>query len=178
MRILITYFSILFCFPQQSFQRMKIKTIDSMSINIVFIQIQNTSIQNSTTFPISYRYFFFGERDIYIYFWKRSKHMPFGHRNFSTVLWILFYFLFFLILYVLFCSVHSFISDIDFDQEILNLFDFLLYFSFHSFSLVLFRSQRCQNIRINSLNLELFYISILPIMLTREANVIILILLN
>lgn len=105
MRILITYFSILFCFPQQSFQRMKIKTIDSMSINIVFIQIQNTSIQNSTTFPISYRYFFFGERDIYIYFWKRSKHMPFGHRNFSTVLWILFYFLFFLILYVLFCSV-------------------------------------------------------------------------
>lgn len=144
MRILITYFSILFCFPQQSFQRMKIKTIDSMSINIVFIQIQNTSIQNSTTFPTSYLYFFFRrERDTYLLLEAFKTYAFRASKLFNS-------FIDFVLLFILFntiCSVRFYSFPLSATQiltkkYLIYLIFFSSFFLFHSFSLVLFRSQR------------------------------------
>lgn len=141
MRILITYFSILFSFPQQSSQRMEEKKkkppIDSMSINIVFIQqIQNASIYTKFNHFSHFHILYYFE--IYTYIWKcSSKHICLsGIENFSTVLQILFL-LFILFNVTTFCrSLYQ--GHIDFDREILNLFDFLLYFSFiHSVCLIL-----------------------------------------
>lgn len=133
MRILITYFFILFCFPQQSFRRMKKKkTIGSMSINIVFIQIQY-SMQCKTLplFPFLYLHRF---SQIHIYFQEAFKTYALrASKLFNSFIDFCFIFLSFSVLFSFALSGTQILTR----KYLIYQIFFFIYF-FHSFSLSYF----------------------------------------